>query len=275
MSIFAARTATRLAAVVADEDYDRADAAGREKRLDAAIDVAIRQAEDDLTRLGYVESRGGEDAKAFDDARTTIRGIKARVLEAIDQSPTPVDGSARRSRVYDVLLPEILTELKNASYARGISAAAARFEDNSPDAWTEYGQYQADLVERAARIGPLQQQPFGLQDMLGGMMEWTATPTMPYPYSMTLSEASTADVNRLVFDEAEIPMSRWATLEELPRFAGNPTLRDQTFYIVRGGSFERARSRAARRGIDMRSCRCAPRFTAHRESLGFRVVLEP
>lgn len=271
--IFAARTGMKLAAVVAGDDYEKADAAGRAKLLDAATDAAIAQSHDDLIRLGYEESRGGEDVAEFVSARAAIENVKNRVISWIDESPVPKDGSARRSRVYDTILPNVITELQHASYAGGDNAAAARFEDNSAEAWTRYGQYQATWW-RGRENRPPQQQPLGLQDMLGGMMEWTATPTMPYPYSMTLKDASGNEINQIVFDEANIPMSRWATLEELPRFSANRTLADKTFYIVRGGSFERAVESCTpwnRYGqLPLRT-----RFTAHRESLGFRVVLEP
>ena len=97
---------------------------------------------------------------------------------------------------------------------------------------------------------------------------------MPYPSSMDLSKASAADIAAIKFDESSIPESRWATLDELRRFAFNRTLRDQTFYVVRGGSFERAVESCTpwnRYGqLPLRT-----RVTAHRESLGFRVVLEP
>jgi formylglycine-generating enzyme required for sulfatase activity len=272
-AIFAARAAMKLAAVVASDTYEKADAKARLVLLDTATAEAINAARDDLVRLGYDESRGGEDAAAFAAARAAIEGVKARVLAALEEAPTPRDGSARRSRVYDAVLPNVLAELQHASYAGGPSAAAARFEDNSAEAWTRYGQYQATWW-RGRESRPKQDHPLGLQDMLGGMMEWTATPSMPYPYAITLKDASAADVNGVVFDEANIPMSRWATLDELPRFAFNRTLADKTFYIVRGGSFERAVESCTpwnRYGqLPLRT-----RFTAHRESLGFRVVLEP
>lgn len=269
-AIFAARAAMKLATLVERDRFKQSSRREQDGFIEMAAMQSIQQAEDDLRRLGYQEHASDEDDRAFASMRAAISRVRD---EATKLAAEMRDDRALKSRIYDTILPDILPELKEASYAKGANAGAARFEDNSAEAWTRYGRYQAAWW-RGRENRPPQPHPFGLQDMLGGMMEWTATPSMPYPYDFTLASASTADVNRIVFEEANIPMSRWATLEELPRFSFNPTLRDKTFYIVRGGSFERAVESCTpwnRYGqLPLRT-----RFTAHRESLGFRVVLEP
>ena len=269
-AIFAARATSRLAALVPSDPLTMMTSTELRGRMTLAADGAMNEARDDLIRLGYKELGDDEDQKAFFSARMAIARVRDRVHALMDKSSNT---ATLKSRIYDELLPAILTELQTASYAGGPNAAAARFEDSSAEAWTRYGQYQATWW-RGRESRTKQVHPLGLQDMLGSVMEWTATPSMPYPYAITLKDASAADVNGIVFDEANIPMSRWATLEELPRFAFNKTLADKTFYIVRGGSFERAVESCTpwnRYGqLPLRT-----RFTAHRESLGFRVVLEP
>jgi formylglycine-generating enzyme required for sulfatase activity len=271
-AIFACRAAMRIAKVVASEEYERADAAAREAQIEESGRTSLEAARQDLVRLGY-SLDDPYDTGASLGADLAIRIVKARVREALAAEPIPTTGGARRSRVFDAVLAEELVELRMSRYARGTDASAARFEASSPEDWFAYGRYQAAWWTDRDPAKP-QGHPLGLQDMLGSMMEWTTTPTMPYPYAMTLSEASAEAINRISFEEANIPMSRWATLDELSRFSFNRTLRDKTFYIVRGGSFERAVESCTpwnRYGqLPLRT-----RFTAHRESLGFRVVLEP